>query len=130
MNPEVESRGIIFYVRDMSFDSTTLQRRILCRIRDAISQRRQAGQRVTLVVGLAHTEAYEDAEATDDQAEMAWLKPGCSCHLCEYKNGDCCDEYNCPLKTTRRKLTDQDMSCFVLEPQSVPKEWPKQRVQS
>ncbi|KAF4990598.1 hypothetical protein FGRMN_8357 [Fusarium graminum] len=130
MNPEVMTPSIILYVRDMLFDAPTLERRILCRIRDAISQRRQAGQRVTLVVGLAHTGADEDATATDEQAGVLWFKSSYSCHLCEYENGECCDEYRCTLKTVRRKLTDQDMSCFVLEPQSVPKEWPKQRVQS
>ncbi|KAF5664359.1 atpase family aaa domain-containing protein [Fusarium heterosporum] len=130
MNLEEESPSIILYVRDMSFDSLTLQRRVLCRIRDAVSQRRQDGQRVTLVMGLAHTEAEEDATVTNDQTEIAWLKMSCSCHLCEYENGECCGEYNCPFKTVRRKLTDQDMSCFVLEPHSVPKEWPKQRAQS
>ncbi|KAG9252680.1 uncharacterized protein F5Z01DRAFT_726515 [Emericellopsis atlantica] len=125
---DIDGSSIVLYMRHTLFSMPCLQRRILCRIRDALVQRRRAGQRVTLVIGFAHTEANEETTATSDHAEHPWLKPNCSCHLCVYEKGKCCDEYICSLRTMRRKLTDANKTFFVLEPKSVPKEWPGNRL--
>ncbi|KAH8171121.1 ATPase family associated with various cellular activities (AAA) domain-containing protein [Sarocladium implicatum] len=125
-----EESGVILYMRDTLYDSPTLQRRSLCRIRDALYQRRQSGQRVTLVVGLAHTEADEEATPTMKPVEQTWLKLDCSCYLCKCGEKDSCDEFRCLFNTTKWKLASENRSLFVLEPRSVPEEWPKKRLES
>lgn len=123
----VDDPGVILYVRYPDDDTEVLVGKILFRIRDAFKERRMAGQKVTLVLGLAHTEANEDDISPSDHNGSPWLQQNCPCHRCEYENNDCCDDYPCLFRRETRKLTDLNLSTFVLDPKSVPVGWPDKR---
>jgi hypothetical protein len=126
-NPRTEDTypATLLYLRHYTSLDLKLSRRLVCRLRDVINERRMAGQRITFLVGFAHPDSTEDSEGRG--RDEGWMKPVCDCIMCSCVN-ETCSCYECPIKVARRKLQATGSLFQSVSPTDVPKDWQSLRM--
>ncbi|KAM0418080.1 hypothetical protein ACHAPD_004433 [Fusarium lateritium] len=111
----------LVYLRDYTTLGLDLRRRLVCRLRDAILKRRLTGQRITLIVGLAHPESNQDLEYIDQKPP--WKNTECDCTVCSCVGGPLACSRGCAVCLTRIKLEATGQLSQSITPLDVPKNW-------
>ncbi|OBS23478.1 hypothetical protein FPOA_04028 [Fusarium poae] len=126
LSQQEKPRATLVYLRDYTTLSSEVCRRLACRLRDTILKRRLAGEKITLIIGLAHPESHEDLEYSGQ--EILSGKIECDCDICDCIGKACQCHRSCAVCLTRTKLDATGLLSQSIMPLNVPKGWKDLRV--